>query len=126
MSVNRRGAVVIVNAPLTGEGISVLQGKYNLEGFLRDRSVAPGPWLSDYHEDLFVQLKPEKNLTALDTEQWSRIDRHGDLIIQAEELELDAIRILNSCMAQTVNLQYFEWQARIDCTVSELIIQLVL
>jgi uncharacterized Rmd1/YagE family protein len=34
--------------------------------------------------------------------------RQGVLVL--DELDLDSVRVLNSCMAQTVNLQFFESQ----------------
>lgn len=40
---------------------------------------------------------------------WSVV-AHGELTLQ--RLDYDNIRIINSCLAQTVNLQYFEAQVR--------------
>jgi hypothetical protein len=109
ISVSRRGAVVIVNAPNTGMKRGMLTGRFDIERLLQDRLIAPGllPG-SELTEELYVGLQPEDSIVRSSIEGWSCLDRRGDLILRASELELDAIRILNSCMAQTINLQYFE------------------
>ena len=43
-------------------------------------------------------------------EQYCVIDRRGDLILASHDIEPEAVRILNSVLAQTVNLHHFEGQ----------------
>lgn len=135
VSVSRRGAIVIVNGPLRGSS-----GRYQLEPLLADPSICPAPLPADaqqsFIEDLTVVLQPaaagpgsagssspgraaadgasSAAITSLEqhasSAAWSRVDRSGDLVLRASELSLDAVRILNSCLSQTVNLQYFETQ----------------
>ena len=50
--------------------------------------------------DMSVEVDP--NLP-----RWSDLQ---DGVLRLQQLDLDSIRILNSCMAQTVNLQFFEGQ----------------
>lgn len=124
LSVSKTGAVVAVNVPHSR--LALQAERYCLAPLL-EQCASPSLLPEAYQEDLVLTLESHSELNksspAAGSAGAAAFAQSGegasfsasplsrtDVVLQGEELELDAVRILNSCMAQTVNLQHFEVQ----------------
>lgn len=99
MSISRRGSVVIVGAPPRIRPDR--QTHFNPFAALSHASATPLPRdqpVAD--EDLQIEVNPTQ----------AKFAEFSGGVLRLRSLDADALRILNSCLAQTVNLQFFEGQ----------------
>jgi Uncharacterised ACR, YagE family COG1723 len=106
LSASRRGSVVVVN---TCGVRNDRNPRFRLRDLLHATSpratVAAPDEASAPQEDLTVEVNPE----ALPEDKWCAM-RDGTLVLR--DLDMESVRIVNSCLGQTVHLQYYE--ARLD------------
>lgn len=99
VSISRRGSTVAVNIPSSGRYDR--HPAYNPHELVPKVPHTPLPsGTSPTTEDVQFRLAGPGTTVP--------VFQQGVLLL--EEIDLDSVRVLNSCMAQTVNLQFFESQ----------------